>query len=121
MVKLLMLERVSSIRTLHMASDNLVTTFPSPLSCGYAAQEFSEWHQCQILEVVSHYRPEGKEEVFNIMNALEDRMTSTNSALVLGVIKVFLFLTITMPATHQQVPIQHPFHIQHCQDEEIGI
>eukprot|EP00803_Ostreobium_quekettii_P007696 evm.model.scf_696.5 EVM.evm.TU.scf_696.5 scf_696:47608-59307(+) len=66
-------------------------------------KEFSEWHQCQILELVANYRVSGEEEVFDIMNVLEDRMTSTNSALVMAVIKVFLFLTISMPATHQQV------------------
>ncbi|GMH39668.1 hypothetical protein BSKO_07566 [Bryopsis sp. KO-2023] len=66
-------------------------------------KESSEWLQCQALEVVSHYRPQGENEVFDIMNVLEDRLTSTNSALVLAVIKVFLFLTINMPATHQQV------------------
>lgn len=42
-------------------------------------------------------------QVYDIMNVLEDRLTSTNSAIVIGVIKAFLFLTLNMPATHQQV------------------
>lgn len=67
-------------------------------------QESSEWHQCQSLEIVSQYIPDGGEaEVYDIMNILEDRLTSGNSGLVLAVIKVFLFLTINMTATHQQV------------------
>lgn len=28
-----------------------------------ALQEFSDWHQCQVLEVVSHYSPENEQEV----------------------------------------------------------
>ena len=42
-------------------------------------------------------------QVYNIMNVLEDRLASTNSAIVVAIIKVFLFLTLMMPATHQQV------------------
>ena len=37
------------------------------------------------------------------MNVLEDRLTSTNSSIAIAVVKVFLFLTLNMPATHQQV------------------
>jgi len=66
-------------------------------------KEFSEWHQCQVLETVSHYNPETEQEVYDIMNVLEDRLTSTNSAIAIAVVKVFLFLTLSMPATHQQV------------------
>eukprot|EP00210_Caulerpa_lentillifera_P003030 g2892.t1 len=66
-------------------------------------KEFSDWHQCQVLEIVSHYRSESEQEVYDIMNILEDRLTSANTALAVAVIKVFLFLTLNMPATHQQV------------------
>lgn len=71
-------------------------------------KDSSEWHQCQSLEVVSQYYPSGGEaEVYDIMNILEDRLTSTNCGLVLAVIKVFLFLTLNMTATHQQVPYKN--------------
>jgi hypothetical protein len=52
---------------------------------------------------VGLYRPASEGEVFDIMNALEDRMAQVNSALVMAAVKVFLHLTLAMPATHQQV------------------
>jgi hypothetical protein len=66
------------------------------------AQEFSEWAQCQVLEAVSGYQPSGEQEVFDVMNALDDRLAHSNSAVVMATVKLFLHLTLTMPATHQQ-------------------
>ena len=65
-------------------------------------QEFSEWAQCQVLEAVSGYRPAGEQEVFDIMNLLDDRLAHSNSAVVMATIKLFLHLTLPMPPTHQQ-------------------
>ncbi len=66
------------------------------------AQEFSEWAQCQVLEAVSGYRPSGEQEVYELMNVLDDRLAHSNSAVVMATVKLFLHLTLTMPATHQQ-------------------
>lgn len=66
-------------------------------------QEFSEWAQCLVLEAISVYRPSGEQEVYDIMNLLDDRLTHSNSAVVMATIKLFLHLTLAMPATHQQV------------------
>ena len=44
-----------------------------------------------------------KEEVYDIMNALDDRLSTPNSAVVLATVKVFLNLTLAMPYDHQQV------------------
>lgn len=41
--------------------------------------------------------------MFDLLNALEDRLGATNSALVVAAIKVFLHMTLDMTATHQQV------------------
>jgi len=43
--------------------------------------------------------------VFDILNALEDRLGATNSALVVAAIKLFLHMTLDMAATHQQVGV----------------
>jgi hypothetical protein len=43
------------------------------------------------------------QQVYDLLNALEDRLASSNSAVVLGAIKAFLFLTLPLTATHQQV------------------
>lgn len=66
-------------------------------------QEFSEWAQCQVLEVAAQYQPSSEQEVFDLMNVLDDRLSHSNSAVVMATIKVFLHLTLRMPATHQQV------------------
>ena len=67
-------------------------------------QDFSEWAQCQVLEVASHYQPADEQEVYDIMNVLDDRLAHSNSAVVMATVKLFLHLTLRMPATHQQVP-----------------
>lgn len=66
-------------------------------------QEFSEWAQCQVLEVISAYRPSNEQEVYDIMNILDDRLLHSNSAVVMATVKAFLHLTLSMPPTHQQV------------------
>ncbi|DBA85225.1 TPA: hypothetical protein ACH3X2_005929 [Trebouxia sp. C0005] len=66
-------------------------------------KEFSEWAQCQVLEFASHYRPSDEQEVYDFMNVLDDRLSHSNSAVVMATVKMFLHYTLSMPATHQQV------------------
>lgn len=66
-------------------------------------KEFSEWAQCIVLELVSKYVPMDSEEIFDIMNLLEDRLHHANGAVVLATIKVFLHMTLSMTDVHQQV------------------
>ena len=68
-------------------------------------QDFSEWAQCQVLEAVSGYQPTSEQEVFDIMNVLDDRLLHSNSAVVMATVKLFLHLTLSMPPTHQQVAL----------------
>lgn len=68
-------------------------------------KEFSEWAQCIVLELVSKYAPPDSNEIFDIMNLLEDRLQHANAAVVLATIKLFLQLTLSMTDVHQQVPI----------------
>lgn len=66
-------------------------------------KEFSEWAQCLVLELVAKYVPLDSNEIFDIMNLLEDRLQHANGAVVLSTIKVFLHLTLSMTDVHQQV------------------
>ncbi|KAG0465378.1 hypothetical protein HPP92_019542 [Vanilla planifolia] len=66
-------------------------------------REFNEWAQCLVLELASTYIPIDSNDVFDIMNLLEDRLQHANSAVVLATIKVFLYLTMSMTDVHQQV------------------
>ncbi|XP_058222703.1 beta-adaptin-like protein A isoform X1 [Rhododendron vialii] len=66
-------------------------------------KEFSEWAQCLVLELVAKYVPSDGNEIFDIMNLLEDRLQHANGAVVLATIKLFLQLTLSMTDVHQQV------------------
>ncbi|XP_073039117.1 beta-adaptin-like protein A [Primulina eburnea] len=66
-------------------------------------KEFSEWAQCIVLELVAKYVPTDSEEIFDVMNLLEDRLQHANGAVVLATIKVFLHMTLSMTDVHQQV------------------
>lgn len=66
-------------------------------------KEFSEWAQCLVLELVAKYVPSESDEIFDIMNLLEDRLQHANSAVVLATTKVFLHMTLSMTDVHQQV------------------
>lgn len=69
----------------------------------FRIKDFNEWAQCIILEMVSKYVPPDSNEVFDIMNLLEDRLQHANGAIVLATIKLFLQLTLDMTDVHQQV------------------
>jgi AP-4 complex subunit beta-1 len=67
-------------------------------------KEFSEWSQCIVLDLVSKYNPGSDEdEIFDIMNLLEERLKHSNSAVILATTKIFLHLTQSMPDVHVQV------------------
>jgi vesicle coat complex subunit len=79
-------------------------TFLRALIC--RIKEFSEWAQCLVLELAAKYVPSDNNEIFDIMNLLEDRLQHANGAVVLATIKVFLQMTLSMNDVHQQVLIK---------------
>ncbi|EAN92339.1 putative beta-adaptin [Trypanosoma cruzi] len=62
-----------------------------------------EWHQAQIINLVLRYTPTSEEEMFDIMNLLEERLQSNNSDLILSASNVFFYLTQNYPAVYRQV------------------
>merc|ERR1711865_821466 len=64
-------------------------------------KEFNEWSQCTILDLVARYETESEKEVYDIMSLLDERLKSTNAAVVLSTTKVFLNFTMNMPKVHQ--------------------
>lgn len=77
----------------------------------FRIKDFNEWAQCSILEMVSKYVPPDSNEIFDIMNLLEDRLQHANGAVVLATIKLFLQLTLDMTDVHQQVQHNHIVNI----------
>lgn len=66
-------------------------------------RDLNEWQQCLVLELVLRYVPADEEEMFNIMNLLEERLWGSNSAVILSTTHVFLTLTQNLPQLHRQV------------------
>ena len=63
----------------------------------------SEWAQCLVLDLVAQYEPDSPDEMYDIMNLLEDRLRHNNSAVVLATVRVFLHLTLSHEDVHQAV------------------
>lgn len=74
-------------------------------------KEFNEWAQCLILELAVKYVPSDSNDIFDIMNLLEDRLQHANGAVVLATVKVFLQLTLSMTDVHQQVRSPPPLSL----------
>jgi|TARA_B110000977_G_scaffold174111_1_gene227741 hypothetical protein len=66
-------------------------------------KDFTEWSQVTILQLCALYKCANKTETFDVMNALEDRLQHSNSAVVLATVKCFLNATLELPEVHQQV------------------
>ena len=66
-------------------------------------RDMNEWQQCSVIPLVTKYTPANENEVFDIMNLLEERLRGSNSGVILEVTKVFLYLTQNLPTVHAQV------------------
>ncbi|XP_015777865.1 PREDICTED: beta-adaptin-like protein A [Acropora digitifera] len=56
-------------------------------------RSFSGWGQSQVMEMLLRYQPQDTEEVFDILNLLDDRLKQPNSAVVMACIQLFIHLT----------------------------
>lgn len=65
--------------------------------------DFSEWHEMRVLELVRNYKPSSEEEMYDIMNLLEDRFKLAHVGVLLGVAAVFLRFSEERPQLHQDV------------------
>eukprot|EP01147_Barroeca_monosierra_P004316 gene4316-6624_t len=45
--------------------------------------DFTEWNQCAVMNVLLRYTPQDEEEIFDILNILDDRLKHTNTGVVL--------------------------------------
>lgn len=46
-------------------------------------QDFSDWNQCVVMSVLVRYSPSDEDEVFDILNLLDERLKHSNSGVVL--------------------------------------
>lgn len=66
-------------------------------------RDVPEWQQTQILRLVLRYTPANEDEMFDIMNLLEERLRGSNSSVIIACSHVFLYLTQNLPTVHKQV------------------
>lgn len=53
-------------------------------------KEFSDYGKSVVIELALKYEPKSEEEKIRIMNVLDSKIRSTNSHLVISIIKLFL-------------------------------
>lgn len=63
----------------------------------------SEWGQCIVLDLISKFTPKDQQQMFNVMNILEEHLKNSSSAIVLGVTKVFINFTKDNDVLYPQV------------------
>ena len=68
--------------------------------------EFSEWGLHVVIDLVTKYQPQREDEIFAIMNLLDPLLRTSNSGIILAVLKCFLTLTKNMPELHPQIYIR---------------
>ena len=66
-------------------------------------RDLTEWGQCVVLQLVLKHVPESEDEMFQIMNVLDDRLKHSNSGVVMSTITLFLGLTSNYPEVHEAV------------------
>lgn len=49
----------------------------------FRIKRFSEWGVCTVLNLIATYKPQEEEEIFDIMNILDEKLKSSSSAVVL--------------------------------------
>lgn len=66
-------------------------------------EQYNEFAQAKVFELVAKYTPGNEEELFNILNILEERLKNSSSTVVLACIKIFLVYTKDNPVISKQV------------------
>ncbi|XP_953947.1 adapter-related protein, putative [Theileria annulata] len=59
----------------------------------FSLKDMNEWEQCYILELLWTYTPSDKDEMFDLMNLLDDKLKHNSSAIFLATAKCFLVWT----------------------------
>lgn len=56
-------------------------------------RQLNEWGQCAVLNLIANYVPETDDELYDILNILEERIKHSSSAVVLSAARCFVDLT----------------------------
>ena len=65
--------------------------------------QLNEWGQVTVLQLLSKFTPKDQQQMFDIMNILEEYLKTSSGAIVLGVTKVFINFTKDNEVLYPQV------------------
>lgn len=63
----------------------------------------NEWQQIQVIHLCLQYTPGNEDEMFEMMNLLDERLESNNTGVVVACSRVFFHLTQNAPAVQRKV------------------
>ncbi|EDQ89747.1 uncharacterized protein MONBRDRAFT_16817 [Monosiga brevicollis MX1] len=66
-------------------------------------REFTEWKQCAVMNVLLRYKPASDDEVFSILNIVDERLKHSNTGVVLGAARLFLHFTAEMEDIQEDI------------------
>jgi AP-4 complex subunit beta-1 len=67
-------------------------------------KDFNDWGQAAILEfAATKFNEPTEQDIFDLLNLLDEKLKNANTAIVLAVVKLFLKLTESMPHIYSQV------------------
>eukprot|EP00911_Craspedida_sp_UC1_P002022 UC1_evm1s1561 len=88
---------VIALEEILSAEGGLLLTKAVVVSLMNRLTDFTEWNQCIIMGVLARYTPGDEDEVFDLLNVLDDRLKHTNAGVLMGAAKLFLHFTDGMP------------------------
>jgi AP-4 complex subunit beta-1 len=65
--------------------------------------DFDNFGKNTIVNLIQRYRPKNEDEMFNVMNLLEDNLRKSNVSLTISIISVFIHFTSALPNIFSQV------------------
>ncbi|EFC43171.1 predicted protein, partial [Naegleria gruberi] len=65
--------------------------------------EYTEWQLTEVVTLLLKYKPETNDEIFDIMNLLDDKLEISNASVVMSITNLFLHYTQNMPKNHTRV------------------
>ncbi|MEE6493294.1 hypothetical protein FKM82_016786 [Ascaphus truei] len=68
--------------------------------------DLDQWGQSEVLVFLLRYKPQGEEEIFDILNLLDSFLKSTHFSVVMGATKLFLVLAKDFPHVQTDVLVR---------------
>ena len=98
---------VNAIRSLNEIEENgIEVTKKMVYHLLNKVSEYTEWQLTEVVTLLLKYKPESNEEIFDIMNLLDDKLEISNASVVMALTNLFLHYTQNMPKNHQRVYIR---------------